>query len=86
MFWVKISMFEKETSENLVRARRREAQCGFSLLSAAKRGQSHWNKFSEKAKNSRTAVEIFFKQMPFVLLRAPTVKEKTKYFLGECKL
>ena len=80
-------MLEKETGVIPVRARRREVQVkAIFLLSAAKRGQSHWNKFSEKAKNSRTAVEIFFKQMPFVLLRAPTVKEKTKYFLGECKL
>lgn len=51
MFWVKISMFEKETSENLVRARRREAQCGFSLLSAAKRGHAI-EKVLEKARKT----------------------------------
>lgn len=79
-------MFKKETGENPVQARCREAHTrDFFLLFAAKRGQTIERKF-EKVRKVSAAVEIFFEQMPFIPLREPTKKEKTKNILGECKL
>jgi len=57
-------LFEKETGEIPVRARRREAHFELCFYSLPQREDKPL-KFFEKAKHKRAAVETFFRQMPF---------------------
>lgn len=67
-----------ETSENLVRARRREVQKKYAFLpDAANQGQAI-ERLLEKAKCISTAVEILFRHYFLQQLRVPTLRKKQK--------
>ena len=70
-------MFEKETGEIPVRARRREVQFVLCFYSAPQAEDKPLKSSFEKAKHNSTAVEIFFKHNSFV---ASADLEKRIYF------